>query len=94
MFWFGGWSGGQTSIENAEDKGAEDPAQRTLGVASAELPLGGSAATILVQDHGGMQRFRGLGTLDAGLGCPTSVYVVFVSLAADKVEQKRQIKYW
>lgn len=56
--------------------------------------MGGAAATILVQDHGGMQRFRGLGTLDAGLGCPTSVYVVIVSLAADKVEQKRQIKYW
>lgn len=48
----------------------------------------------MVHDHGGMRRFRGLSAIDGALGCPTSVYVVVISLTADKGEQKRQIKYW
>ena len=58
------------------------------------LPLGAGSAPILVQEYGGLQRFRGLGALDGGLACPTSVYVVVVSLTDDKREQKKQIKYW
>lgn len=84
----------QTNSENAKDKGADDPSQRTLGVLSYTLPLGAGASPILVQDHGGLPCFHGMGALDSGLACPTSVYVVVVSLTADKQDQKRQIKYW
>lgn len=84
----------QTSIENAQDKGAEDPSARTLGVVTSVLPLGAGSAPILVQEYGGLQQFRGLGALDGGLACPTSVYVVVVSLTDVKREQKKQIKYW
>lgn len=84
----------QTSIENAQDKGADDPSARTLGVVTSVLPLGAGSAPVLVQDYGGLSRFRGLGALDGGLACPTSVYVVVVSMTEDKREQKKQIKYW
>lgn len=84
----------QTTEENAQDRGAEDPSQRTLGIARSALPLGTGSANILVHDYGGMQRFRGLLALNGGLACPTSVYVVVVSLTADRSESKRQIKYW
>lgn len=84
----------QTSIENAPDRGAEDLSQRTLGVVSSMLPLGSGSSPILVREHGGLPRFRGLGAIDGGLACPTSVYVVVVSLTADKAESKQQIKYW
>eukprot|EP00752_Nemacystus_decipiens_P009822 g8764.t2 len=83
-----------TSDENAPDRGAEDPSQRTLGVTTSELSLGAGSPPILVQDYGGMQRFRGIAALDGGLACPTSVYVVVVSLTQDRSESKRQIKYW
>lgn len=84
----------QTSLENAQDRGAEDPFQRTLGVTSDTLALGAGSAPILVRDHGGLRRFRGVGAVDGGLACPSSVYVVVVSLTVDKAESKRQIKYW
>lgn len=84
----------QTSEENASDRGAEDSSRRTLGVTTSELSLGTGSAPILVQDYGGMRRFRGIGALDGGLACPTSVYVVVVSLTQDRSESKRQIKYW
>lgn len=80
--------------EDAEDRGADDPAQRTLGVVSSELAIGQGSARVVVQDHGGMAMFRGTSAFDAGLSCPTSVYVVVMSLTADKLEQRRQIKYW
>lgn len=80
--------------EEAEDQGAEDPKQRTLGVISSDLALGQGSARVAVQDHGGMVRFRGASTFDGALSCPTSVYVVVISLTADKLEQRRQIKYW
>lgn len=84
----------QTSEENAPDRGAEDSSRRTLGVTTSELSLATGSAPILVQDYGGMRRFRGIGALDGGLACPTSVYVVVVSLTQDRSESKRQIKYW
>ncbi|CAN0025441.1 unnamed protein product, partial [Ectocarpus sp. 12 AP-2014] len=83
-----------TSLENAPDRGAEDPFQRTLGVTSDTLALGAGSAPILVRDHGGLRRFRGVGAVDGGLACPSSVYVVVVSLTVDKAESKRQIKHW
>lgn len=84
----------QTSVENAKDRGAEEPSDRTLGVTGSSLPLGAGSEDILVQDYGGLDNFRGVGALDASLSCPTSVYVVVVSLAVDKVDLKRQIKSW
>lgn len=74
--------------------GAEDPSQRTLGLVSEEMPLGNGSSPVVVQDMGGMQRFRGLGVLNGTMICPTSVYVVVVSLTAERPDQRRQIKYW
>lgn len=84
----------QTSDENAEDRGADDPFRRTLGLSSSTLSLGTGLPPILVQDYGGLRQFRGLSGLDGGLACPTSVYVVVVSLTLDRSESKRQIKFW
>lgn len=81
-------------MENAQDRGADDPSARTLGVDTTVMPLGSGSLNILIKDHGGLKRFRGICALDAGLACPTSVYVVVASLTVDKSELKRQIKYW
>lgn len=84
----------QTSKEDAEDRGSGDPSQRTLGIVSSHLTIGSGSARVAVQDHGGLERFRGSNAMDGALACPTAVYVVVISLTAQKPEQRKQIKYW
>ncbi|CAM9228548.1 unnamed protein product, partial [Chrysoparadoxa australica] len=79
------------SEENEEDRGADQPFHATRGIAVTKLALGD--VDYSVWDYGGLQACRSMYGI-ATLGLPRSIYVIVVSLAASKQEQRSTLRYW